>query len=99
MSDAFGRKSTSAGTAGEIAVRVLAASVGAYAVTYEATAVVAKALPWDKLSAVIVSTNLAFFMMVSLVLWSFCGRSAKIVVAIMSATFVGLTVLDRIVGL
>ena len=59
----------------EIVLRVLAASTLSYGVTYEATAALALVLPVDRLSAVIISTNLSFLLMTTLVLWSFCCRS------------------------
>ena len=59
----------------EIALRVLAASILSYAVTYQATAALARVLPVERLSAVIISTNISFLLMTGLVLWSFCRRS------------------------
>lgn len=72
-----------------VALRALAASIGAYAVVYEATAVLSLALPVDRVAAAIISTNLAFALMVGLVIWSFACRSlVRLWTALTSSTLI-----------
>jgi len=58
-----------------VVLRLLAASLGAYAVTYWATAAASLSLPLSRSDAAIVATNLSFLLMTGLAFWSFCFRS------------------------
>jgi hypothetical protein len=59
----------------EVALRALAATVGAYSVAYAATGVMALLLPTDHVQAAIIATNLSFLLFPVLSLWSFCHRN------------------------
>lgn len=56
-------------------LRILAASVGAYAITYLATGVATLLLPLSRAEAAIVTTNCSFLLLTGLAFWSFSCRS------------------------
>ncbi len=80
-------------SATEVALRVLAATVGAYAVAYTATGVMALVLPVDRFQAAIIGPNISFLLLPFLSLWSFCHRNVWQVWAIMLAITASLGVL------
>lgn len=59
----------------EMLSRTGAAILGGYALTYAATAALARALPLAKVDAVVVATLLSFTLYTLVVLWAFAARS------------------------
>lgn len=61
----------------EILFRVLAASLGSYALCYAWAAVLIRLLPMDGVDATILATGLAFLLFVFLILHCFAVRSVR----------------------
>lgn len=59
-----------------IVSRLLAALLGGYALTYAATAALAKALPVEPVDAVIIASLPAFALYTAVIIWAFAARSA-----------------------
>lgn len=70
------RPARATASAGEIAVRAVAAVLGGYGVAFAATAMLALVLPLPPADAVTVATLLSFVIYIAAALWAFAARTA-----------------------
>ena len=73
--------------AADLLARILAASVGGYALAYAFTGALALLLPVPRPDAVYISAMLAFLLYVTVILWAFAARSVlRVWLVLLAAT-------------